>query len=156
MPASGDQGKGKALLLGGAFLLFCSIVALAMGAAPASAQSSKTSSANATAKKSTSKPTRKRTPVRRRRVRGQMAPKPDRIKEIQSALAKAGHFSGEPSGKWDAPSIAALKSFQEANGLQATGKLNARTLQALGLGSETAGIAPPRKVVAANDKGSSP
>jgi peptidoglycan hydrolase-like protein with peptidoglycan-binding domain len=84
-----------------------------------------------------------------------MAPKPDRIKEIQEALAKSGHYSGEPTGKWDATSKAALKSFQEANGLKATGKLNARTLQILGLGSETAGVAPPRKSVAASDAGNS-
>jgi peptidoglycan hydrolase-like protein with peptidoglycan-binding domain len=84
-----------------------------------------------------------------------MAPQADRIKHIQAALAKSGHYSGEPSGKWDATSVAALKSFQEANGLKASGKLNARTLQALGLGSQTAGMAPPRKVVAATDEGNS-
>ncbi len=154
MRVSGHQARGKALLLSGAFLFFCSIVALALGAAPAVAQSSKTSATSSTAKKSPSKPTRKRTPVRRR-VRGQMAPQADRIREIQGALVKAGHYTGEPSGKWDASSVAALKSFQEANGLKATGKLNARTLQVLGLGSETAGIAPPRKVGAASDEGTS-
>jgi peptidoglycan hydrolase-like protein with peptidoglycan-binding domain len=155
MRASSHQAKGKALLLGGAFLFFCSMVAVALGATPAVAQSSKTSgSAGSTAKKSTSKPTRKRTPVRRRRVRGQMAPTADRIKEIQGALAKSGHYTGEPTGKWDAASVAALKRFQEANDLKASGKLNALTLQKLGLGSETAGAAPPRKAVAAAEAGS--
>ena len=139
----------------GAFLFLCSFAALALGVAPAQAQTSKAGgSKSATAKKSTSKPqTRKRTPVRRRRVRGQMAPKPERIKEIQAALAKSGHYAGEPTGKWDASSTAALKRFQEANGIKASGKLNARTLQVLGLGSQTAGAAPPRKAVAAADAG---
>jgi hypothetical protein len=36
-----------------------------------------------------------------------------------------------------------LSKFQVANGLAPTGKLDALTLQKLGLGSETAGLAPP-------------
>jgi peptidoglycan hydrolase-like protein with peptidoglycan-binding domain len=83
-----------------------------------------------------------------------MAPTADRIKEIQAALVKSGHYSGEPTGKWDAASAAALKRFQEENDLKASGKLNALTLQKLGLGSETAGAAPPRKAVAAAEAGS--
>lgn len=85
-----------------------------------------------------------------RRARGQMAPTAERIREIQSALAQSGHYSGAPTGKWDAETVAALKSFQQDKGLTANGKLTARTLQALGLGSETAGVSPPRKSVAAN------
>ena len=90
----------------------------------------------------------------RRRARGQASPTADRIKEIQSALAKSGHYSGEPTGKWDVNSVAALKRFQEAKGIKASGKLTARTLQELGFPSETAGVAPPRKAVAA-DSGTS-
>ena len=157
MRITGHQARGRAPLFSGAFLFLFSFAALAFGAVPGQAQSSKTSnSKSSTAKKSTSKPqTRKRAPVRRRRVRGQMAPKADRIKEIQAALAKTGHYAGEPTGKWNATSAAALKRFQEANGIKASGKLNARTLQMLGLGSQTAGVAPPRKAVAAADAGTS-
>src|SRR5438093_9694837 len=78
-----------------------------------------------------------------RRERGQKAPTPDRISEIQQALAKDGSFTGKPSGKWDASTIEATKKFQEAHGLNPTGKLDAKTLQQLGLGSQTAGVAPP-------------
>jgi peptidoglycan hydrolase-like protein with peptidoglycan-binding domain len=78
-----------------------------------------------------------------RRERGQKAPTPDRISEIQQALAKNGSFAGAPNGKWDASTMEAMKKFQETHGLNPTGKLDAKTLQQLGLGSQTAGVAPP-------------
>jgi peptidoglycan hydrolase-like protein with peptidoglycan-binding domain len=79
----------------------------------------------------------------RRREKGQKAPTPDRISEIQQALAKDGSFSGAPNGKWDDATVDAMKKFQESHGLNPTGKLDAKTLQQLGLGSQTAGAAPP-------------
>jgi len=78
-----------------------------------------------------------------KKVKGQAAPTPERISEIQEALAKKGAFSGAPSGQWDDATVDAMKHFQTANGLAPTGKLDALTLQKLGLGSETAGIAAP-------------
>jgi peptidoglycan hydrolase-like protein with peptidoglycan-binding domain len=36
-----------------------------------------------------------------------------------------------------------MRKFQETHGLNPTGKLDAKTLQQLGLGSRTAGAAPP-------------
>jgi peptidoglycan hydrolase-like protein with peptidoglycan-binding domain len=78
------------------------------------------------------------------RVRGQAVPTPERIGEIQSALAKSGAYQGDPSGKWDDNTAQAMKHFQQVNGLSPTGKLNAPTLQKLGLGSEVAGRAAPR------------
>ena len=75
--------------------------------------------------------------------RGQKAPTADRISEIQSALAKDGSYSGEPNGKWDDSTVAAMKKYQAAHGLNPSGKLDARTLQKLGLGSQTAGVAAP-------------
>jgi len=78
-----------------------------------------------------------------RRERGQKAPAPERISEIQQALAKDGSFAGKPNGKWDASTIEATRKFQEAHGLNPTGKLDAKTLQQLGLGSQTAGVAAP-------------
>jgi peptidoglycan hydrolase-like protein with peptidoglycan-binding domain len=86
-------------------------------------------------KKSSKKP--------RRRERGQKAPTPDRISEIQQALAKNGAFTGNPNGKWDASTVEAMKRFQDSHGLNPSGKLDAKTLQQLGLGSATAGVAPP-------------
>jgi peptidoglycan hydrolase-like protein with peptidoglycan-binding domain len=74
----------------------------------------------------------------------QMAPTADRVREIQTALAASNAYKGEPTGKWDAASIDALKHFQQVNGLNPSGKLDAHSLQKLGLGSDTAGRGAPR------------
>src|ERR1700688_271936 len=78
---------------------------------------------------------------------GQKAPTPQRVSEIQQALAKNGAYAGTPNGKWDASTVEVMKKFQGAHGLNPSGKLDAKTLQQLGLGSQTAGIAPPTPVV---------
>jgi len=79
-----------------------------------------------------------------RRQPGQKAPTKDRISEIQTALAKNGSYSGTPSGKWDDSTVEAVKKFQSAHGMNPTGRLDAPTLQKLGLGSSTTGVAPPQ------------
>ena len=89
------------------------------------------------------------------RDRGQKAPTPDRIAEIQSALARENAYQGEPNGKWDAATIGAMKRFQSANGLDPTGKIDALTLQKLGLGSEVAGKGAPTPP-SAPDSGADP
>ena len=63
--------------------------------------------------------------------------------EIQEALAKDGSYSGAPTGKWDTATIEAMRRFQAAHGLNPTGKLEARSMQKLGLGSEVTGVAAP-------------
>lgn len=80
------------------------------------------------------------------KIRGQAAPTNDRISEIQAALGKSGAYQGDPSGKWDESSVAAMKKFQQQNGLEPSGKLDALSLQKLGLGSDIAGRAAPRAV----------
>ena len=80
---------------------------------------------------------------RRRRRRGQQRPTAERIREIQQALLRAGYLEGKPTGRWDAKTRAAMRRLQEENGLPVTGKLDARSLVKLGLGSETAGVAAP-------------
>jgi len=94
-----------------------------------------------TAKKSSK--TGKSSSKKSKRVKGQAAPTADRINEIQSALVKNGAFAGEPSGKWDDSTVEAMKKFQASHGLNPTGKMDALTLQKLGLGSETAGMGVP-------------
>jgi peptidoglycan hydrolase-like protein with peptidoglycan-binding domain len=92
----------------------------------------------ATAKSSHSKTSRKS-----KRVRGQEVPTPERINEIQEALVSKGAFTGTATGKWDDSTVDAMKKFQSSHGLDPTGKLDALTLQKLGLGSQTAGLAAP-------------
>lgn len=89
-------------------------------------------------------PRKSRRRGRRARVRGQQAPQPERIREIQRALAEKGHYRGQPSGRWDAETTAALKAFQQGQRRRPTGRLDAVSLQRLGLGSEVAGVAAPR------------
>ena len=79
----------------------------------------------------------------KRREKGQKAPAPERISEIQQALAKDGSFNGAPNGKWDDSTIGAMRKFQTEHGLNPSGRLDAPTLQKLGLGSQTAGVAAP-------------
>jgi len=116
------------------------LIAAGLGVCAASAQAQgatqKTKTSNSSHRAKSSKKSR-------RRERGQKAPTPDRISEIQQALAKDGSFKGTPNGKWDASTMEATRKFQEAHGLNPTGKLDAKTLQQLGLGSQTAGVAPP-------------
>jgi peptidoglycan hydrolase-like protein with peptidoglycan-binding domain len=107
-------------------------------------------SAQTTSQKKTSTAASKRTAHRKRSPKklsrwekGQKAPMPDRISEIQQALAKDGSFTGTPNGKWDAATMEAMKKFQDGHGLNPSGKLDAKTLQRLGLGSQTAGVAAP-------------
>ena len=85
----------------------------------------------------------KRSSSKTKRVKGQAAPTPDRINAIQDALARNGAYAGTPSGKWDDSTVEAMKKFQASHGLNPTGKMDALTLQKLGLGSETAGMGVP-------------
>lgn len=117
------------------------VVGLALHAAPAKAESTPAKKKNVSL--SGSKSRRSKSLRRSSRQRGQKAPDPQRITQIQQALAKDGSFAGTPNGKWDASTVEGMKKFQAAHGLNPTGKMDARTLQQLGLGSQTAGIAPP-------------
>ena len=66
----------------------------------------------------------------------QARPTRDRYREIQQALADAGHYADAVDGVWGDRSEAALKQYQEVEGLQPSGKLDALTLIRLGLGPQ--------------------
>lgn len=123
---------------------------LAQGNSSGAAKKSTGSSSAAAKHHSTSAHHGKTTKRTSARERGQKAPTPDRISEIQTALSKDGSFGGSPNGKWDASTVEAMKKFQQAHGLSPTGKLDAKTLQKLGLGSQTAGLAPPMPPVSSS------
>ena len=117
-------------------------------AAPSASSSKKPAQRTSGAHKTTSKTSSSKTPGRKgkrsRRQPGQKAPSADRISEIQTALAKDGSFAGPPNGKWDDSTVSAMKKYQAGHGLNPTGRLDAPTLQKLGLGSTTAGVAAPQ------------
>lgn len=46
------------------------------------------------------------------------------IEEAQTKLAKGGYFKGKPNGQMDADTRKALKAYQKANNMPATGKLS--------------------------------
>src|SRR5882672_351855 len=92
----------------------------------------------------------------KRRQPGQKAPAPERISEIQQALAKDGSFNGAPNGKWDDSTVEATRKFQSSHGLNPSGRLDAPTLQKLGLGSQTAGVAAPMPPIASSSIATKP
>jgi peptidoglycan hydrolase-like protein with peptidoglycan-binding domain len=124
--------------------------ALLVASAPAFAsqqQPASSSSASTTPKKKTVSKKH-----HSKRESTQRAPTPARISEIQSALARDGYYQGQPNGKWDSNTVAAMQKFQSGNGLEASGKLNALSLQKLGLGSSVAGVSAPKPVQPATTK----
>ena len=106
---------------------------------PSKTSSNKAPATSTSTKRVSGKSSKKST----RKQPGQKAPTSDRVIEIQSALAKDGAFQGSPSGKWDDNTTAAMRKYQSTHGLNPSGKLDAPTLQRLGLGSQTAGVAKP-------------
>jgi hypothetical protein len=72
----------------------------------------------------------------------QAQPAKERYSEIQQALFKQGYYMGEPNGEWSADSVAALKQFQEDQSIRATGRINALSLIALGLGPKRGPLGP--------------
>ena len=115
-----------------------------------------TSAASHTPQKTTAKPatsaatttrryyaTRQQQPARRYyRPAYQQSPSADRYREIQDALAAKGYLKTPPSGVWDKDSIDAMTRFQQDQKLDATGKLTARSLGALGLGPKPDNATP--------------
>jgi peptidoglycan hydrolase-like protein with peptidoglycan-binding domain len=57
------------------------------------------------------------------------------LRQIQTALIQKGHKEIGADGKWSDAVTAAVKKFQESQKLEASGKLDVRTLRALGFGN---------------------
>jgi peptidoglycan hydrolase-like protein with peptidoglycan-binding domain len=128
------MSKRTWLFIFGAALLVSAASVVSGAGHPGAAQ---TSSATTKKKKTSSKSKRKP------KVKGQAVPTPDRIREIQAALQKDGSYEGEPTGKWDAATMDAMRKYQDKNGISPTGKIDAASLNKLGLGSDTAGKGAP-------------
>jgi hypothetical protein len=102
--------------------------------APAKKGAATTGNRPATTKTASSRG--KKAPVKRVTWRNrQMAPSPDRYREIQGALAAKGFLSpDDATGSWNQTSSDALKKFQAEQNLESSGKINSLSLIALGLG----------------------
>lgn len=125
-------------------LALAGMPAASVAAAARDSRAAKSSSSAGTSKSSSRKKTKRKRQSTRMRL--PKAPTPDRISEIQTALARGGYYQGDPNGKWDAQTTAAMRKFQTANHLDANGKLDAPSLQKLGLGSDIAGVSAPKPV----------
>ena len=133
------MNKRTLLYIFGAALLLSAAPVLSRASQQSSAQTSTAASGTTIAKKKKASSKSKRKP----KVKGQTAPTPDRIKDIQAALQKDGSYEGEPTGKWDVATMDAMKKYQDKIGVNPTGKIDAVSLNKLGLGSDTAGKGAP-------------
>jgi hypothetical protein len=62
---------------------------------------------------------------------------PDEIRQVQIVLKDRGFYRGEPDGVLGAATTQALISFQRREGLQANGRIDTRTVSALGVSNRT-------------------
>jgi len=110
---------------------------------PAATKTPVVTSANPGTRYTTNRRYYGRQPVRR--VYAPQQPSADRYREIQDALATRGYLKTPSNGVWDKNSMDAMQKFQQDQQLEATGKLTARSLGALGLGPRTpvASSTPP-------------
>ena len=90
------------------------------------------------------------------RVRGQQSIQPERVTEIQQALIKAHYLNGEPTGKWDDTTKAAMQKFQGDNGWQTKIMPDSRALVKLGLGEDYSGAINAKSLTLASPPGGAP
>jgi peptidoglycan hydrolase-like protein with peptidoglycan-binding domain len=65
--------------------------------------------------------------------KGGMAMGDEKVKAAQQALKDKGHDPGSVDGKMGPKTQAALRDFQKAQGMEATGRLDMKTMQSLGM-----------------------
>lgn len=63
----------------------------------------------------------------------------DTVRQIQQKLISSGYLSGNADGIYGAKTTAAVKKFQQDNGLTADGVCGTQTLSALGIGGASGG-----------------
>jgi peptidoglycan hydrolase-like protein with peptidoglycan-binding domain len=61
----------------------------------------------------------------------------EQVKAVQQALKDQGHDPGEVDGKMGPKTQAALRDYQQKQGLKATGRLDSETMAKLGVDSKT-------------------
>lgn len=122
-------------------LLGIAALALPSVAAPAKQKPSHAEAANVSPSSSSKSHTRSRRSRRARHVAlapsFQLHPDPERYQQIQQALVSRGYFKGEANGLWKDDSADALQRFQTDQKISDNdGKINALSLNALGLGAK--------------------
>lgn len=97
---------------------------------------SKSSTAPRTKTSSSKSKSRKGQKASYKRVRGQQGIAPERATQIQQALIREHYLSGEPTGAWDAATVAAMQKYQADQGWQTKLSPDPRALKKLGLGPD--------------------
>jgi sporulation protein YlmC with PRC-barrel domain len=57
----------------------------------------------------------------------------EQIRKVQQKLNQEGFHAGQVDGKWSSETQSAIRNFQQSKGMKATGQLDERTLDELGL-----------------------
>ncbi len=110
--------------------------ALGTGGTSQTPPKTKSSTKKSSHRTTTSGKKKKSRKIASRRPHGQMKPDPQRTREIQEKLIEAGAMSGPANGVWDPKGMGdSIRKFQEMKGLNPTGKLDVKTLKAMGLKS---------------------
>ena len=74
---------------------------------------------------------KRKTHMNKNKVVSQM--KQTKVKEVQEALDSRGYAVGQIDGFWGHKTSSALKDFQSSQGIEATGRVNTETFNALGI-----------------------
>ncbi len=75
---------------------------------------------------------------------------PSTVRQIQRQLNQRGYNSGPVDGNWGMRSQRAMKNFQQAQGLEATGEVDPETMSALGV--RLNGAPMPQNQIARNEQ----
>jgi peptidoglycan hydrolase-like protein with peptidoglycan-binding domain len=121
--------------------ILAALCLLASFAAAGTTKNTSSTSPKSTASSSSSKSKKKS--KKSKKVRGQKAIDATRTKQIQQALIEQKYMQGEPSGKWDDTTQAALRKYQADHGWQSKTVPDSRALIKLGLGPSKEGLLNP-------------
>jgi hypothetical protein len=97
-------------------------------------KTAKTSSASTSTSTTHKKHSRTKGKGKSSKTRGQKAIESERAHQIQEALIREHYMEGQPSGKWDDATQAALRRYQADQGWQSKSVPDSRALIKLGLG----------------------
>lgn len=112
----------------------CGVLCLAATGTATTTPSKSTNAASTSTSKSTAAKKRRAKKTKSAKKRGQKAIESERAQQIQEALIREHYMKGEPSGKWDDATQAALRRYQADQGWQSKSVPDSRALIKLGLG----------------------
>lgn len=128
------------MILAAIFCLFATSVALAEAKTRTATNSTRQVSKTTKSGKVHRAKSRRRGSWKRR---GQKEIDDQRCRSIQEALVREKYLDGEPTGRWDDHSKAAMQKYQQDNGWQTKVVPDSRAIIKLGLGPSNEGLINP-------------